>query len=304
MAFVKLVKNKAYFMRYQTKFKRRRQGKTDYYARKRLILQDKNKYNTPKYRLVVRITNTRVIAQAIFATLKGDKVFCQADSFELKKWGLKAGLANYASAYATGLLLARRLLKKVKLDDMYKPNDNIAQDYDTAKNYQDKRPFKLILDIGLKATTTGAKVFAVMKGAADGGVEIPHSTSRFPGYKEDEEENKVLRDRILGVHIDNYMKVLEKTEKYELQFKLWNETLKASGCKTVKDLYTKIHSEIRKNPEFKKKEAKKAPKRDHSKYHSKRLTNEQRKKNVQLKIEIRTKEVEKAAKKKEKADKK
>ena len=39
------------------------EGKTDYYARRRLITQDKNKYNSPKYRLVVRFTNTEVICQ-------------------------------------------------------------------------------------------------------------------------------------------------------------------------------------------------------------------------------------------------
>ena len=61
--FVKVVKNRAYFKRYQVKFKRRREGKTDYYARKRLVTQDKNKYNTPKHRLIVRFTNTDVIAQ-------------------------------------------------------------------------------------------------------------------------------------------------------------------------------------------------------------------------------------------------
>jgi len=43
MGFVKIVKNKAYFKRFQVKFKRRRECKTDYAARKRLILQDKNK---------------------------------------------------------------------------------------------------------------------------------------------------------------------------------------------------------------------------------------------------------------------
>jgi len=48
------VKNSTYFKRFQVKFRRRRDGKTDYYARKRLVVQDKNKYNTPKYRLVVR----------------------------------------------------------------------------------------------------------------------------------------------------------------------------------------------------------------------------------------------------------
>ena len=39
------------------------EGKTDYYARKRLVVQDKNKYNTPKYRLIVRFTNKDVVMQ-------------------------------------------------------------------------------------------------------------------------------------------------------------------------------------------------------------------------------------------------
>ena len=39
MAFVKVIKNKAYFKRYQVKFKRRRSGKTDYRQRKGLIIQ-------------------------------------------------------------------------------------------------------------------------------------------------------------------------------------------------------------------------------------------------------------------------
>lgn len=58
--FTKLVKSSAYFSRYQTKYRRRRAGKTDYFARKKLITQAKNKYNAPKYRLVVRFTNRDV----------------------------------------------------------------------------------------------------------------------------------------------------------------------------------------------------------------------------------------------------
>jgi len=131
---VKLVKNKAYFMRYQTKFRRRHTGKTDYYARKRLVQQDKDKYNTPKYRLVVRITSTRVIAQVVFSTIQGDKVFAAADSNELRKFGLTAGLTNYASSYATGLLIARRLLKKVGLDGTYTGNTTIEKNYDSGKD--------------------------------------------------------------------------------------------------------------------------------------------------------------------------
>ena len=62
---MKVVKNNAYFKRFQVKFRRRREGKTDYYARKRLIWQDKNKYNTPKYRFVVRFTNKDVVCQVM-----------------------------------------------------------------------------------------------------------------------------------------------------------------------------------------------------------------------------------------------
>jgi len=45
------------------------EGKTDYYARKRLVIQDKNKYNTPKYRMIVRVTNRDIICQVSSAVL-------------------------------------------------------------------------------------------------------------------------------------------------------------------------------------------------------------------------------------------
>ncbi len=78
MAFVKLVKNNAHFKRYQTKFRRRREGKTDYRARKRLITQAANKYNTPKYRMIVRISNRYCYCQVAHSTLKGDMIIAQA----------------------------------------------------------------------------------------------------------------------------------------------------------------------------------------------------------------------------------
>merc|ERR1711860_82003 len=119
MGFVKVVKNKAYFKRFQVKYKRRREGKTDYFARKRLICQDKNKYNTPKYRLIVRFTNKDIICQIAYARIQGDVVICAAYAHELQRYGVKVGLTNYAAAYCTGLLLARRILKKFKLDKIY-----------------------------------------------------------------------------------------------------------------------------------------------------------------------------------------
>lgn len=80
MGFIKTIKTTAYYSRYQVKYRRRREGKTDYYARRRLVQQDKNKYDSKKYRFVVRRTNKRIITQVIYATIKGDRVLCQADS--------------------------------------------------------------------------------------------------------------------------------------------------------------------------------------------------------------------------------
>jgi len=40
------------------------EGKTDYRARIRLINQDKNKYNTPKYRFVVRFVSYFYVLKA------------------------------------------------------------------------------------------------------------------------------------------------------------------------------------------------------------------------------------------------
>ncbi|KAG0180068.1 60S ribosomal protein L5, partial [Apophysomyces sp. BC1021] len=115
--FVKQQKNKAYFKRYQVKYRRRREGKTDYYARKRLVVQAKNKYNSPKYRLVVRFTNKDIVCQIVYAKIQGDFVLSAAYSHELPRYGVKGGLTNWAAAYATGLLLARRTLAKLGLAD-------------------------------------------------------------------------------------------------------------------------------------------------------------------------------------------
>merc|ERR1711988_1089789 len=110
--------------------------------------------------------------------LEGDIVICAAYSHELPRYGVKVGLTNYAASYCTGLLLARRILQKFKLDSMYAVEDN------------DDGPgaFRACLDVGLARTSTGAKVFAAMKGAVDGGLDIPHSEKRFPGYDAESKE--------------------------------------------------------------------------------------------------------------------
>lgn len=257
MAFVKVYKTKAYYKRFQTRFRRRREGKTDYYARKRLIIQDKSKYNTPKYRLVTRITCSRVICQVIYATIKGDRILAAADSTELKRFGLEAGLTNYAACYATGLLVARRLLNKTGLDKLYAGAKKVdGEDYDVSNDAKEdqRRPFKAVLDVGLIRTTTGARVFGCLKGACDGGLHVPHSTKRFPGYTKDGNKEtynaKAHRERIYGIHVEKWMKQLKDSDKdaYTKQFSKWDAALKKANVTSLEKLYTKVHEEIRKNP--------------------------------------------------------
>jgi len=105
------------------------------------------------------------------------------------------------------------------MDSQYKGNDKIdGEKYDVSENPNDeRRPFKAVLDTGLKRCTTGSRVFGVLKGAVDAGIYVPHSVKRFPGYVRAEEEGEEdsynaasHRDRIFGKHIDTYMTALKE----------------------------------------------------------------------------------------------
>jgi large subunit ribosomal protein L5e len=285
MVVVRVLKNKAYFKRYQVKLKRRRQGKTDYYARKRLTVQAKNKYNTPKYRLIVRFTNKDVIAQIAYSKLEGDIIVCSAYAHELPRYGVKAGLTNYAAAYATGLLLARRHLKNIKLDGTYKGLEEVSGDYYNAEKEGDLAPFKAVLDTGLARTTTGCKVFAVMKGVADGGIDVPHSENRFFGYDSESKEYnaEAHRDRIFGKHVAEYMQTLKEEDEdaYKRQFSKFITAGVSSD--SIESMYKKAHAAIRANPDAL---AKKTFKGEQKRYTAKALTYDERKARVAEKKEF------------------
>merc|ERR1712038_608304 len=281
MGYVKILKNKAYSKRYQTKFRRRRQGKTDYYARKRLVVNAKDKYDTKKYRMVVRFTNKRVITSVNYSTIKGDVTVAAADSSELKRFGVTCGLTNYAAAYATGLLLARRLLKDKSLDDKFAGVSAAdGKYYNIADGDNERRPFKAYLDVGLVRTTTGNRVFGAMKGACDGGLNVPHNDHRLPGFRwekpevvvgkkkggaqEEKEKPKPVftaeehLEHINGVHVQEYYDLLKKDNPgaFKKQFSQWE---KALGGKSFESLYKAAHAGIRKDPARKKVARAKAP---------------------------------------------
>ncbi|ORY14448.1 60S ribosomal protein L5-B [Clohesyomyces aquaticus] len=291
----KLQKNDAYFSRYQVKYKRRRQGKTDYYARKRLITQAKNKYNAPKYRLVVRFTNRDIIAQIITSEVSGDKVFCAAYGHELKRYGITHGLTNWAAAYCTGLLLARRALKKLDLDEDFTGVEEADGEFNLTEavevDGEERRPFKVFLDVGLARTSTGARVFGLMKGASDGGLYVPHSENRFPGYDIESKEldAETLRKYIFGGHVAEYMETLadDDEERYKSQFQGYiDDDIEADG---LEELYAEAHKQIREDPWKKdedegEKKSKDEWKKESLKYKQKKLSKAEREERVKAKI--------------------
>jgi len=280
MGFVKVVKNKQYFKRYQVKFKRRREGKTDYYARKRLIFQDKNKYNTPKYRLIVRLSNKDITCQIAYARIEGDKIVCASYSHELPKYGIKVGLTNYAAAYCTGLLVARRILHKLGLDSLYAGCTEVTgEEYNVEPLDDGPGAFRCYLDVGLSRTTTGARVFGAMKGAVDGGLNIPHSVKRFPGYSAETKSfnAEVHRAHIFGQHVADYMRTLEEEDKDAFKKQFSKYIALQIRADDIEEIYKKAHASIRNDPTHKKVKKSGVTKK---RWSAKKLTLEQRKKKV------------------------
>ncbi|CAH2054622.1 unnamed protein product, partial [Thlaspi arvense] len=249
-------KKQSYFKRYQVKFRRRREGKTDYRARIRLINQDKNKYNTPKYRYVVRFTN--IIAQVVSATIAGDTVLASAYAHELPRYGLQVGLTNYAAAYCTGLLLARRVLKMLEMDAEYEGNVEASGEDYSVEPTDTRRPFRALLDVGLVMTTTGNRVFGALKMV---GLTFPHSDKRFAGFNKEGKQldAEVHRKYIYGGHVVDYMRLLmeDEAEKYQTHFSDYLK--KGLEPDNMEEMYKNVHAAIRADPLMKKPE-KEAPK--------------------------------------------
>jgi large subunit ribosomal protein L18 len=132
--------------RYRVALRRRREGKTDYQARKALVLSGRP-------RLVARNSLKNASAQIILAKPVGDVVLAAAHSRELKKYGWKAPTGNAPAAYLTGFLCGLKAKAK-----------GVSE---------------AILDIGLVAPTKGSKLFALLSGVVDAGVPVPHDEAKI-----------------------------------------------------------------------------------------------------------------------------
>jgi large subunit ribosomal protein L5e len=260
-----------------------------------LITQAKNKYSARKHRLVVRFTNRDIITQIVYSEITGDKVIASAYAHELKRYGIEHGLTNWSAAYATGLLLARRLLKKLELDETFEGVEEADGEYTLTEAAETddgtRRPFKVFLDVGLVRTSTGARVFGALKGASDGGLFVPHSENRFPGFDIESEEldAETLRKYITAGHVAEYMEGLadDDEERYKSQFSQYIDDEIDAG--DLEDLYLEAHKAIREDP-FKKdedageKKTKEEWKAESKKFRTLKLSKEEKRQRIQEKI--------------------
>ncbi|KAI5184310.1 large subunit ribosomal protein L5e [Nematocida homosporus] len=291
MSFEIAREHKSRMKRLRLPMRRRREGKTDYRQRHNLIRHSKRNYGEVKSRLVVRLTNNKVICQIVQAYQVGDKVICSAESTELAKYGVTFGLKNYSAAYATGFLCARKLLSKLGLAEEYTGKEEIdGEDYLESDNEEGPQAFRCYLDLGLARSSNGAKVFAAMKGACDGGLHIPHSPSKFTGYDKESEEvdAEVFRKRIFGQHVAEYMTLMkeENPEKYEVHF---SEYIKQNITPDmIEGIYESAFEKIRADTFVEKSEKKTYDRSQYKLKNEKRLSGEEKKLRALAKLQTLT----------------
>lgn len=133
--------------RYKVPFRRRREGRTNYHVRYKMIL-------SKKPRVVVRKSNASTTLQLVMAEQKGDKTLLTVNSRDLKNFGFTASLSNLPAAYLTGLVFGKKMLA-LGIDEG-------------------------IADIGLHASTKGNRIYAAIKGVVDAGVNVPHGSEILP----------------------------------------------------------------------------------------------------------------------------
>jgi large subunit ribosomal protein L18 len=143
--------------------RRRREAKTDYLKRLKLL-------KSGKPRVVFRRTNKYVIAQYVESDEAKDKIIFSFNSSELLKHGwpkeASSGLKNTTASYLLGYLMGKTIQKK-KLE-------------------------KPIIDFGMIQALHKSRVYGFLKGLIDSGIDIPCKEEAFPE-----------QERIKGEHLKN-----------------------------------------------------------------------------------------------------
>jgi len=153
--------------RYKVAFRRRREGRTDYYTRRKLL-------RGGELRAVVRRSNKNVNIQFEEFGMGGDKVVVSATSKELAKYGWNRSCSCIPAAYLTGFLAGKRAVKE-------------GIEY-------------AVLDIGMQNPKHGGVLFATVAGMCDAGLNIPHGEGVLP--EEDRLNGAHIDESIAGLVSD------------------------------------------------------------------------------------------------------
>lgn len=130
--------------KYRLPFRRRREQKTDYDQRLKLL-------KSGRPRAVIRTSNKNTRVHIAYYEREGDENKAQTISKELEEYGWEHNTGNLPAAYLTGYLSG----KKAETDEA-------------------------ILDLGLRDKKEGGRVYAALKGLIDSGVEVPAGEEIFP----------------------------------------------------------------------------------------------------------------------------
>jgi len=218
---------------YHVPFRRRREGKTNFHRRQRLL-----RSTTP--RLVVRRSNKHERASIVKAKVIGDVTVIDACSQHLKNYGWKGATGNLPSSYLTGYLAGK---------------------YALALGYKEA-----ILDIGINTCRKDSRISALLCGAIQAGLKMPHDPEVFPS-----------EDRYTGKHIADFAAKLKKdnAKQYDIQFADYTKrsakpesipTYFKATVKAINDEYaagtmkTKLANRTKKNKTEKPKTTKAKPK--------------------------------------------
>lgn len=135
-------------MSFSAQYRRRRQGKTNYHKRLKLLQSEKPRF-------VVRRSNTGMICQIVVYEPKGDKILAQATAKDVRSAGLtQTSGKSIPASYLTGYIAGMRA-KKAGVTEA-------------------------IVDIGMQVSSKGNRLYAAVKGALDAGLTMPVSKEVLP----------------------------------------------------------------------------------------------------------------------------
>jgi len=171
--------------------RRRREGKTDYLKRIKLL-----KSESP--RVVFRKTNNLIIAEYVTSKEAQDKIEIGITSKALKNYGwpdkFDGSLKSIPASYLTGFLIGKEILKK-KLEQP-------------------------IVDFGMMRMLSKNKGFAFLKGLIDAGIEISCNEEHFP------EEERIIGTNLKEDFSKTFKEIKSKIEKNEAVHSTKKETHK------------------------------------------------------------------------------